>query len=792
MKKRHFLASIRSQAMVLYAMTIALMLGFMALAVDFGQIYLEDSRLSRAADAAVLAGVQNSAAGPTNVSTSIRNFAIANYTRLSSFSNSTPVVSFRGMTNSLNGQVFTNITFTYSGTFTTLYGRTVTNFMTNTVTVGARGQVNSATTDVRSSAQTFFLPSQGFGSNFRLRGLAAATRRPRMIALVLDRSGSMLSNGGSDNLPLATTNFLSQFDTNSDFISVSSFALSSRLDVPMTSNFWTLGTNAMRTNNGVGIRFGGGTGAPEGLRMGMETLLYGNTEAWSDPNTIKYLVFFTDGQFNGFRTLAYTPGYTNVLYGQLSSQIGAVTTNTSTLPNHSASADWAWDSLIPKFYATNVFRTNSTATTTTVVCTNWPGSILYIMEWRNANYTAASLSSLNTVFTNSYSNDFRSIFTNRSDYVPVVKRVVVSQYTNGPVSTTTLSANQFALYVEPGYTNLDAVYSSGNRADMIQPQFFWTNHQTSDYPQVNFWRTNSGSGINTRNTNLVQYNPGPTTNTNDASGVTWYHDFTNGFLYYTSTNFNPHYTNWRSTNVLGQYFYQGMASFEINGVLYTNNTRYWSGSDWVRTAGIYTNTVTTDSNYTNFGGTNFGFLFTNVVMVSRLNTNTGVESDPQIASFVFSTNTLPGVGNPYLSNGGSLAGTNQLRLFIMPMNFASRPKAIFYPGSNYNNWTNLWVSSANGNLYTNGAWWTTFIESEADRQAAIICYYARQSNVTVYTVGLGSGINSNVMIQLANDPRYSGYSATQPQGAYYYAATGAQITNKFKAIAERIRAVVSQ
>ena len=64
--------------------------------------------------------------------------------------------------------------------------------------------------------------------------------------------------------------------------------------------------------------------------------------------------------------------------------------------------------------------------------------------------------------------------------------------------------------------------------------------------------------------------------------------------------------------------------------------------------------------------------------------------------------------------------------------------------------------------------------------------------MTIYTVGLGSGINSNIMIQLANDPRYSGYNAKQPQGAYYYAPTGPDITNKFKAIAERIRAVVSQ
>ncbi|MES2310376.1 MAG: pilus assembly protein TadG-related protein [Verrucomicrobiota bacterium] len=792
MKKSRFLVSIRSQAMILYAMTLSLMVAFMALAIDFGQIYLEDARLSRAADAAVLAGVQNSAAGATNVSTSIRNFSIANYDKLSSLTNVTPVVTLQGMTNALNGQIYTNIVYYYSNTYTTVYGNTATNVMRNTVTVGAKGQVNSATTEIQGNAHTFFLPSQGFSSNFKLRGIAAANRRPRLISLVLDRSGSMLSNGGSANLPMAVTNFLSQFDTNSDFISISSFAISARLDMPMTSNFWTLGTNVMDTNQDTGIQFGGGTGASEGLRMGMETLLYGNTAAWDDPNTIKYLVFFTDGQFNAFRTLAYVPGFTNVIYGQLSSQIGTGTTNTATLPYSSSASDWSSDSGSPQFFSTNVFTTNTSSATTKVVTTNSPGSTLYIMEWENANYTTASLSSMTSVFTNSYSNDFRSIFTNRSDYIPVVKRAVVSHYTNSVVSTSVLTGNQFALYIEPGYTNLDATYNSGNAMDMVMPQCYWPTQVSSAYPQVNFWRKNSGSGGGTYYTNLVQYTPGPTTNTNDATGLTWYHDFTNGFLYYTSTNWNPGYTNSRSTNVLGQYFFQGMSSFSVNGVLYTNSTRYWNGSSWVRTAGIYTNTTTVDPNYTSLGGTNLGLLFTNVIMVSRLDTNTLVESDPQIASFVYSTNTLPGAANPAYTNGVSLAGTNQLRLFIMPMNFSSRPKALFYPGNAYNQWSNAWVSPSVPNLYNNSSAWTTFVEDEADRAAALVCYYARQSNVTVYTVGLGSGINSNVLIQLANDPRYSGYSAIQPQGAYYYAATGAQITNKFKAIAERIRAVISQ
>ncbi len=829
MKTKLTTISNRSQILVIFAGAIFTIVAFMAMAVDFGYIYLQDAKLGRAADASVLAGVQNSGGGGTNtianaqaVSVAVRNFAIGNYSELANLTNSNPSGTAVSVTNPITGQITTNFTFIYQASYVSS-GKTYYNVMTNVIEAGGRGQINSAKTTIGANAKTILLPSQGFRNLFPMKGIAAAARRPRMIAMVLDRSGSMSSNGGAAALPSAVTNFLGLFDTNVDLISITTFSYNSRLDVPMTSNFWTLGTNAM-TNATTGIDFGGYTGASDGLRMGVETLWYGDEEAWNDANTLKYLVFFTDGQFNSFRTLAYTPGYTNVVYGQMGTNYqtnSGATTNLSLIPYHSKTTDWAKDIGSTKFFATNIFVTNAASGTlksTKVQATNWPGSVMYLMEWVNNDYTpATTINSMTNVLQNSVTNTFETAFNSTNQFIPIVKGVYVSHYTNQVTVTTNLLKNQFIVYFQPGYTNLDVIMNSGSDGQMYKPQFEWTNMQSSSYPPEFLWRSNSGTGSGDRYTNLVQYHPGPATNTTNAlgidrdaagfysgiSGVTasdykWYKDFTNGIAYYTSTNFHTNHNIWRSTNLLGEYFYQGMSSFRINGVLYTNATRYWNGTtkQWVRTAGIYTNTGTptpVDPNYAPAANhTNFGLLFTNVIMVTKITNETTMLGEDQIASFVFSTNTLKGTGNPAFTNGLSLSGTNQLRLFIMPMSVTSPPKAIFYAGPNYNNWTNLWVSSATPNFYPGMSGWNNFIEDESDRAAALALHFARQSNVTIYTVGLGSGINSNIMIQLANDPRYSGYNSTQPEGAYYYAPTGADITNKFKAIAERIRAVVSQ
>lgn len=767
----------KSQAMVLFTLMTGVLFAFVAFAVDIGMYYLNDARLSRAADAAVLAGVQNAGKGTNAVSALMFNMAVANYDRLSNLSPA-PSNSIVTLTNHM-GQPYTGIQYVYESTNGSLY----VSKMTNIVELGANNAVNAAKLMVNTTTPTYFLPTRGFANYFPLKATAKAQRRPRMIALVLDRSGSLNSNGGATNLPGAVNNFLSQFDTASDYISISSFSDIARYDMQMvgttnrtnvvytgtitndTVNFAILGTNAMITNssNPGGIRFGGWTVASEGLRMGMESLQKGYPDGWSDPNTVKYLVFFTDGQFNGFRTLTYAPGTTNVVYGQVHANYFLTNTNQVTLPINQTNGDFMTPSTNTRFFATNFFQTNTSSGRTMVRTTNWPSSIAYVMEWQtnvgNTNLAYASaLNGITNVFTNSFTNTFESIFTNQSGMIPVVQRVIISQITNTIISTNLLTANQFVMYVEPGYTNLDAVFTP-DKMNKTVPQFYWNNHQTNDYPAIDFWRRSYISG-SSRYTNLGLYDP----LTNGAL-------ITNGFLYFTnSTNVWTNYNNVRADSLQGVAFVQGMTGFTNNGVRYTNATHYWAGTNWVRTAGIYTNSGVTTTN-------NFALIFTNVIRVAQIDPATGLEVNPQIASFVYSTN---------------VGGIPQLR--IMPMGFTSRPKAAYVASSN--SWVDFWVSATNQRFYTNSGTittaWQNFVEDEADQSAARVCNYARMSNVTIFTVGLGSSVNTALLRSLANDPASTNYNGTQPQGAYYYATNASSINTQFKAIAERIRAVITQ
>ncbi len=755
-------SEIRSQTMILYAGAISLMVMMMALGIDWGHIYMHDARLSRAIDSAVLMGVQNGAAGHAAVSEAMRQIAVANYSKLGDLTNSAAVYSASSAkVDPLTGGTYFEHIYKY-GT-----DDGVNSFMSNVIQVGSKGEVNAAFTYANTDVHTFFLPVSGGMSKMVIRGKGTAQRRPRLIAIVLDRSGSMENNGGYTNLPGAVTNFLSQFDTNSDLISISSFASEARLDMAMTSNFWARGTNAMDTNTSStykgGIRFENYTVAPEGLRMGIETLYYGDTNAWNDPNTLKFLVFFTDGQFNGFRSLGFAPGFTNVLVGPpASAWTNDVRGTTNAFPRQTTNSDFVSDSSTLRFHATNVITTNEAASSkyfTNVWVTNWPGSVTYLMETKL--YSAGSLSTNSTLSTNFYrtnsiqlnaDNAVNFYYTNKGSPVSMTNpTVVVSNFisytTNRMATLVRLKANQHLVQFHPGYTNLDMIVNGSVTFNGL-PHFYWTNHQTNDYPQVNIWRNNSGTSTSDRFTNMLQWDPLASAN-----------NFTNGFLYYTNGGWSPLFTNMRSTNLLGVPFTNGMTTFSMNGDVYQNRTMYFDAASgaYTLTSGIYTNT----------SGNFQSNVFTNMIVVRKI-TNSGAGTGiDQLASFVREPSS------------------NQL--YILPMGFSSRPLTVYCMSSNgyvQPNATNYYSTT---NLYTNQSWW----EEEADRVASNICWQARLSNVTVFTVGF-AGSSSNILINLANDTRYSGYQSTQPEGAYYYATNGADITNKFKAISERIRAVLTE
>lgn len=357
------------------------------LAIDSGLLYLAKARMGRAVDGAVLAAVGSfnqlgtisggetqQQANQDAVALIMRNFAAANFTDLASIStNGGPPGGTPGTAIGTNGKTETTYIYNFNdGTQDT--NGAFRRFVQVTLTTGSGGAITSATCNARCPVQTYFIGYATYAINGRqnvkiggysgpsglvdlkVSSSAVATRNPRLIMIVIDRSASMLAvGGGASGLPPAVVQFLDFFDTSSDNIGIVSFGTAARLEMPMTTNFIIAGTNNLidaYQTNGVGsaepgvdpedtanattydatgvrrLKFGGSTCADDGIRLGMEQLMANG--GFNDPDVVKYMVIFTDGKWNTARTLFAAPGYQNEVtcpYNSNSPTIYAPVTN---------------------------------------------------------------------------------------------------------------------------------------------------------------------------------------------------------------------------------------------------------------------------------------------------------------------------------------------------------------------------------------------------------------------------------------------------------------------------------
>jgi Flp pilus assembly protein TadG len=244
----------RGQIAILLAASLTLVLLFLALAVDVGFAYVTKAKLSKAVDAACLTAMRNLAQGQTTA----RNLAIN---------------SFNG---NYNASALDSNPPSIDVSFSTdAYGQTLVNV--------------SATATIR----TFFMRILSQRQTFSVSDSAQATRGKLVMSLVLDRSGSMTSDGGSTALPPAVTTFINYFDNNNDEVAMVSFASNATIDVPIGYNFITPITNAV---NAMKSKFSGGTFGPGGL-----TDAKAQNDSISIPpgqNAVKVVVYFTDGYVN--------------------------------------------------------------------------------------------------------------------------------------------------------------------------------------------------------------------------------------------------------------------------------------------------------------------------------------------------------------------------------------------------------------------------------------------------------------------------------------------------------------
>jgi len=384
-----------AQTFVFFALTFGTIFLLCGLAIDSGLLFLAKARMSRSVDGAALAAVGNfsrstdPATNRSSVATIMRNFAVANYTDLG-YAHNRYVADYPISTTST--EVATPYTTTtgetaYTYTYNFNDGTKDANgayrkYVQVVLTTGAGGQITTATCNSRCPVGTYFIGAMApFFRDLKVSASSVATRNPRLIMIVVDRSGSMLSpGGGAYGLPQAVVQFLDFFDTSADYIGIVSFGSSARLEMPLTTNFLIAGTNILfnsyQTNGGNGtpgtdpemfstnsdydvnysysgvrrMKFGGTTAADEGIRLGMEELM--NNSGFNDPDVVKYMVLFTDGAWNETRTLVAAPGYTNVVRAP---PAGAASIATNSSPWNSNMAQNVNLMAVPTFCeATNV------------------------------------------------------------------------------------------------------------------------------------------------------------------------------------------------------------------------------------------------------------------------------------------------------------------------------------------------------------------------------------------------------------------------------------------------------
>src|ERR1039457_647220 len=167
MRNANIVKSDRGQTIVIFALILPILILFAGLAIDVGLLYVTKAKLTTSVDAACLTGMKNLTLGQTTAGQLATNMFQANF----GANPPTPGVTFPVDTHG-NQQV----KVTATANVHTLFMQYLTQWAS--VPVGAT---------------------------------AVATRGKLLMSLVLDRSGSMISDGGQAALQAAVPQFVANF-----------------------------------------------------------------------------------------------------------------------------------------------------------------------------------------------------------------------------------------------------------------------------------------------------------------------------------------------------------------------------------------------------------------------------------------------------------------------------------------------------------------------------------------------------------------------------------------------------
>jgi len=138
-----------------------------------------------------------------------------------------------------------------------------------------------------------------------------SARRKVIMSMVLDRSGSMTTDGGEAAIQSAVPTFITLFNNSFDEVALLSFSSNARIDVPIGHNFIVPIESAVASMEFSGGTFGTGAGnkpilSPAiGAPMSLADLQNNNVVVPPGQKISKVLVYFTDGLMNAVQDNFY-------------------------------------------------------------------------------------------------------------------------------------------------------------------------------------------------------------------------------------------------------------------------------------------------------------------------------------------------------------------------------------------------------------------------------------------------------------------------------------------------------
>jgi len=154
------------------------------------------------------------------------------------------------------------------------------------------------------SVNTLFMRYLSQWRTVPVSAIAVSTRGKLVMSVVLDRSGSMVGDGGGAALRAAVPVFINNFDDNIDQVALMSFSSNATTDFAMANHFKTPITNAVAAMTFAGGTFGTGAGTQPildnliGAPLSLAKLQDDSILPGPGQNLTKVVVYFTDGLMN--------------------------------------------------------------------------------------------------------------------------------------------------------------------------------------------------------------------------------------------------------------------------------------------------------------------------------------------------------------------------------------------------------------------------------------------------------------------------------------------------------------